>query len=134
MKLVLKGLILLNTIEMFGLWLTWMISPETAEGLFQVDAVNITGMNSLKGDYAGLFLALGVFLVLFFIKGKQWLYPPAIALICIVFGRMISLLVDGYDQQGAIGGLIELIIAIIFITVAQSSPSDTNDSSESLPQ
>ena len=131
MKFLLKGFIALDTLFLLGVWLIWMISPETAKSIFEVDASSITGINSLKSEIGGLFLTYGVFLILFFVKGKQWLYSAAVALSCVMVTRTISLVVDGYTQPGVINLLIELVSVIIFVSVARQ---DSSDSSDSLPE
>ena len=79
-------------------------------------------------EVGGLFLTYGVFLILFFLKGKQWLYSAAVALSYVIAVRASSLIVDGYTQQGVIGLIIELVAVIIFVSV------EGQDSNNSLTQ
>ncbi len=125
MKFVLKTVVFLIAILMLGIWLMWMVSPETAKNLFEVDARSITGINALKSDMGGVVLTIAVFLILSF-KETQWLYSAAIASGCLMLGRTISLVVDGYTPTGVNALVVELIAVIVFVTVANRYSSNSH--------
>ena len=125
MKYVLKTVVFLIAILMLGIWLMWMVSPETAKNLFEVDARSITGINALKSDMGGVVLTIAVFLILSF-KETQWLYSAAIASGCLMLGRTISLVVDGYTPTGVNALVIELIAVIVVVTVANRYSSNSH--------
>jgi len=124
MKFVFKGFIGFIALLMLSIWLTWMISPEIAKDVFEVDARSITGINALKSDMGGSVLAIAVFLILSFVKGTQWLYSAAVTSSCLMLGRTISLVVDGYTPTGVLALVIELIAVIIFVTIARQDSSN----------
>ena len=125
MKFILKTVVFLIAILMLGIWLMWMVSPETAKNLFEVDARSITGINALKSDMGGVVLTIAVFLILSF-KKTQWLYSAAIAAGCLMLGRTISLVVDGYTPTGVNALVVELIAVIVFVTVANRYSSNSH--------
>ena len=125
MKFILKTVVFLIAILMLGIWLMWMVSPETAKNLFEVDARSITGINALKSDMGGVVLTIAVFLILSF-KKTQWLYSAAIASGCLMLGRTISLVVDGYTPTGVNALVVELIAVIVFVTVANRYSSNSH--------
>ena len=125
MKYILKTVVFLIAILMLGIWLMWMVSPETAKNLFEVDARSITGINALKSDMGGVVLTIAVFLILSF-KETQWLYSAAIASGCLMLGRTISLVVDGYTPTGVNALVVELIAVIVFVTVANRYSSNSH--------
>lgn len=125
MKFILKTVVFLIAILMLGIWLMWMVSPETAKNLFEVDARSITGINALKSDMGGVVLTIAVFLILSF-KETQWLYSAAIASGCLMLGRTISLVVDGYTPTGVNALVVELIAVIVFVTVANRYSSNSH--------
>ena len=125
MKFILKTVVFLIAILMLGIWLMWMVSPETAKNLFEVDARSITGINALKSDMGGVVLTIAVFLILSF-KETQWLYSAAIASGCLILGRTISLVVDGYTPTGVNALVVELIAVIVFVTVANRYSSNSH--------
>ena len=125
MKFVLKTFVCLIAILMLGIWLMWMISPEAAKNLFEVDARSITGINALKSDMGGAVLTIAVFLILSF-KETQWLYSAAITSGCLMLGRTISLVVDGFTPAGVTALIVELIAVIVFVTVAHRYSSNSH--------
>ena len=121
-RFVLTGFIVLIALAMIGLWAMWMFSPEAAKDFFEVDARSITGINALKSDMGGAVLAIGVFLILSLVKGTQWLYSAAITSGCLMLGRTISLLADGYTQAGVRALIVEVVAVTVFVLVARRYP------------
>lgn len=126
MKFILKAFVCLIAILMLGIWLMWMVSPEAAKNFFEVDARSITGINALKSDMGGAVLTIAVFLILSFVKETQWLYSAAIASGCLMLGRTISLVVDGYTPAGVTALVVEFIAVIVFVTVAHRYSSNSH--------
>lgn len=98
MKQLANFFIFLEMCLIFGIWILWTFYPESAMTQFQVSTESITGINALNCDMAGIVLAIGLFLLLYFIQGTRWLYPATIAAFAVLFGRVISLFIDGVSQ------------------------------------
>jgi len=107
--LLLAGIALL----MLHLWWRWMF--HTNEALFQFDFVTMgaTGRNFVKGDVAGLILSIGILLLLFLLDGDQWGPPLLLVMGCMVFGRLWSLVVDGYSTKGVQAIVAESVTFIL---------------------
>lgn len=64
----------------------------------------------------GAVLSISVFITLYFIKGKLWLYPALLSIIIILLTRIISLIIHGLTDKIAFAIVLESI-AILCICV-----------------
>lgn len=79
------------------------------------------GLNTLRGDLGGLFLASTALigLGLFFRKG-EWLLAVAVLMLFIAAGRVIGFLVDGNPAQPALVAFgFEIVIAGVLIATSR---------------
>ena len=102
MQLILKILTIVLTLIFFALGLSAFIDPATAlEGpAFAWSPDGIAGLSAGRGILGGQYLALGLVAGYALVKSEfKLLYVPALSEFMIVFGRLVSLGVDGFDQR-----------------------------------
>ena len=76
-------------------WIQWTFFTDAAKEFFQVQSESIWGLNMLKTDMTAGVATSGVFVLLYFLRGKQWL-PPAIVLVSVfIVTRLLSMAIDG---------------------------------------
>ncbi len=97
MKKLLDFSLFMMLLLMTAMWAFWLFFDTIAFDVFEVQASSSRGINTVKSDVGGAFLCLAICLLLYFRQGKQWLYPTAVLMGCILFSRVISLLLDGFD-------------------------------------
>lgn len=97
MKKLLNFSLFMMLLLMTAMWTFWLFFDTIAFDTFEVQTNSSRGINTIKSDVGGAFLCLATCLFLYFRQGKQWLYPTAVLLACILFSRVISLLLDGFD-------------------------------------
>ena len=80
----------------------------------------IAGLSAGRGIIASHFLTLGLVAVYALVKAEYKLfYVPALGEFTIVFGRLLSMGLDGYDQS-VLGGMgVEFVVAAGSICVAK---------------
>jgi hypothetical protein len=99
------------------LWLMWMFAPESAQSFYAVSQNSLHGINSLKSDFGGVVLALGIFISAFVVTDKKsWGSASIVLLFTIAITRSISLVIDGFTEPGFRALVIELL-AIVAIYI-----------------
>jgi len=121
MLLVARIFTALVTVLMFCMWTMWTFLPARAQSFFEIEALSTTGLNALKSDMGGLFLALFILILLGFFRNSRWFYSAAIISSCIVLNRIISLGVDGFTNTGLQATILELLIIPTFLFLARRS-------------
>ena len=115
MQLILKILTIVLTLIFFALGLSAFIDPATAlEGpAFAWSPDGIAGLSAGRGILGGQYLALGLVAGYALVKSEfKLLYVPALSEFMIVFGRLVSLWVDGFDERMLLPLLVELTMAV----------------------
>jgi len=108
---------------MLTMWGLWTFAPDTAQGLFEVEALSAAGINALKSDMGGVLLTVGIFIVLGFLHKRQWFYAAAITSGSILINRVISLFVDGLSAQGIGATVLEVLAVGAFVVLARAHPT-----------
>jgi len=122
MKIVLKVLVALISLLFVVLWLRWMLQPEVMAGEWALAATGPAGINNLRGDIGGLFLTAAVFCGLWLARGNAaWLRAAAVAMCCVIVGRVIGLLVEGFNQASLVAAVLEAIFVAVFLAAASAS-------------
>lgn len=75
------------------------VQPQVAAATLGVLGVNAVGVATIRADLGGFFAAAGVFTLAGAVLGRsRFLAPPLVLLVLALFGRLITLAHDGYDQ------------------------------------
>lgn len=99
-------------------------APMEAKQLFAIEPTGVLGLNTIRGDLGGLFLAFGAFAG-FGLRnpGSAWLPALAVIMLTIAFGRLIGLVLDGYDLQALVLLLTEVLTAILAFSAHRLLPA-----------
>ena len=83
--------------------------------------MNLAGMNALRGDLAGLFLALASMIVLgLVLRSATWFYATALLLGLIALGRLVGFVLDGVVAPALVALFVEIAsIAMLIIAGRQ---------------
>jgi ribonuclease Z len=101
------------------LGLMFLFSPGSQTAQFALLPSGNAGLSTLRGDMAGLFLGMALFSFLGAIRGSRGLLAvPASFLGFIIFGRLLTLILDGRSAAGEESMLIEIgLLAILTVTI-----------------
>ena len=101
--------------------LGFLITPQTrAEGFF-ILPVGSQGLATIRADIAGFFIAMGTFSLLgAWQKNVLWLRATFFMVALALFGRMISLLLDGRGPEALQPMIAEAVICILLLLASRS--------------
>ncbi|RJR49650.1 MAG: MBL fold metallo-hydrolase [Desulfobacteraceae bacterium] len=105
------------TFLMMGLG--FLILPEiVATTLFFADTARAVGINSLRGDFGGLFLGMSFFCLLGVFSAHRWsLLVPIVFLTLVILGRLTSFVVDDLPMV-MVGTLVSELIFLTVLTLS----------------
>lgn len=117
MEMTLQILVGLASAMLLGLGLMSMFAPGRMVTNFSLEPVGIAGLSSIRSVFGGLFLASVGLLVLGLVTGQtQSFIAVAVLMGVVAFGRVVSLVADGFDKSVIPPLVVELVIAGILVT------------------
>ena len=132
MKIALRILLALLALFLFVMGLQFLLWPVATGGQFGLEALDLSGMSSLRSFNGALFLGLGLLLGLRLL-GVQMSGFLAVALIegAVVLGRLVSMVFDGSSAQLWLAVAIEAVavaalVAADRLLVDRGSPSPSH--------
>ena len=103
-------------------WIQWTFFTDIAKEFFQVQSEGIWGLNMLKTDMTAGVATSGVFVLLYFLRGKQWL-PPAIVLVSVfIVTRLLSMAIDGASTMLWAGVAYEVTFLAAAVFLLRTEP------------
>ena len=101
------------------LGLMFLFAPASQTATFALLPTGNTGLSTLRGDVAGLFLGMALFSLLGAMRGSAGLLAvPSGFLSFIIFGRLLNLMLDGRSTPAIQAMLIEiLMLAVLIATI-----------------
>lgn len=95
----------------------FMLDPAANAANLAVTPLGEHGLNTLRGDLGGLFLASAALILLGVIQNKgEWLVAVAVLMLFIAAGRLIGFVVDGNPVQATLVAFgFEIVIAAVLI-------------------
>jgi hypothetical protein len=117
MDLILKILAGLFALLFIVMGAGFMLDPLGNAANLAVTPLGEHGLNSLRGDLGGLFLASAALIVLGIFQRKgEWLFAVAVLMLFIAAGRLIGFAVDGNPAQATLVAFgFEIVIAAVLI-------------------
>lgn len=116
MQMVIQGLLGLICLMMFGLGVKSMFAPKSVVKNFAIEPVGAAGLNTIRGMIGGLFLASLVMLLTGLVTSQTaWFLAVAVLLGIIAIGRIIGMVLDGFDKSIIPPLVVELVMVIILV-------------------
>ncbi len=117
MRILLRALLGLLALSMFATWAQFLVSPVATGAQFGLEALDLSGMSSLRGLNGALFLGLGLLLGLRLL-GVELSGFLAVALFeaAVVVGRLFSMAFDGTTPQLWSLVTIEVVAVVALVT------------------
>ncbi len=93
-----------------------IFTPVAASGSLGIEALDLTGMSTLRGDVGGMFLACGVMLVLGLVRNNTlWFLPVALLMATIALGRLVGFAAEGVSSTAMTNFVAELVIIAVLM-------------------
>ncbi len=102
-------------------WGRWFVDTPALLEQYELQALSTIALNALKTSMGGAILIIAVFIVLYLIKGKKWLYPIAISSGALLVSRLISVFQDGHTTMIWVGVIFEILIILAAIYLHSNS-------------
>jgi hypothetical protein len=103
----------------------FLLDPAGSAAGLSVTPEGVHGLNTLRGDMAGLFLGSTVLLILGLVRREAiWLLAVAVLMVAIALGRLVGFALDGAPAQETIVAFgVEVVIAAVLLLAARKLPA-----------
>ena len=117
MELALHILVSLATLMLLGLGTMSMFAPRRMVKNFAVEPIGTAGLSTIRSVIGGLFIA-SVAMMVYGLATGQTLSFVAVALLLggVAFGRVVSLMTDGFDKAVVPPLVVEIVIIAVLLT------------------
>ena len=101
--------------------LTFLLAPGRLMVQFGVFPSSNAGFSTLRGDLGGLFLGAALLTLAGVVRAsRQWLSVSALFIGLVAFGRILSLLFDGFSSEALQALVAELVMVGVLLSAALS--------------
>ncbi len=106
----------------------FMLDPTGNAASLAVVPMGEHGLNTLRGDLGGLFLASAALILLGIIQNKgEWLVAVAVLMVFIAAGRLIGFVIDGDPAEATVVAFgFEIVIAAVLIFAGRRMAAGTS--------
>lgn len=116
MEITLQILVSLAAVMLTGLGLVSMFAPRKMLANFSIEPIGNLGINTIRSVIGGLFLASVSMLVFGLVTGfTQGFVAVAVLLGAVAIGRVVGILMDGYDKAVIPPLVVELVMVSILL-------------------
>lgn len=117
MELTLQVLVGLATLMLTGLGVVSMFAPRRMLANFSIEPIGKAGLNTIRSVMGGLFLASVSLLVVGLATGQVLSFVAvAIILGAVALGRLVGIMMDGFDKSVMPPLVVELVIISILLS------------------
>ena len=88
-----------NGLLLISIWARWLFAPGAMLEQTEIATEGVTGTNMLKSGMGGSVLIIGLFIFLYLLKGRNWLYPAMVATAALLGTRIMSIILDGATEM-----------------------------------
>lgn len=117
MQNILRGAIGIIGLAMFAIGLGFLFAPVTLGQAFHVEPVGSQGLASIRADFTGFFIGVGVFAMIgAWTERARPLLVPMLMLGVALFGRFVSLVFDGMGPAAIPPMVAEAVMLAVLVT------------------
>jgi len=114
MQIFIRLAIAAQALLMLFIGAMFVLRPVEIAGQFALQPISPLGHATLRADMFGFFVSGALFALFAAIKGIRWpLLVPILMMACAIFGRLVSIAVDGVVP----GGLPPLLTEIVMLAI-----------------
>ena len=123
MRLFVTALVFLGGLLMAGLAISFLVDPVSAAANLGIETTRAQGFSTLRGDLFGFFGIIGICMIWGAWKSKgDLLLVPAIIMVLVIIGRIVSAVQDGSYDGYLVPMAIEALIAALLLQARAMLP------------
>lgn len=123
MQYVIQGLVVLIVLLFLFMGVNFVLNPSAAGGGVGLEALNITGMSSLRGDMGGLFLGTAALLIYGLVRRNEGAFlAVAVYMGAIALCRIVGFVQEGYTESALTAFGVEVVIVLLLAYAAARLP------------
>ena len=123
MRLAITALVFLGGLFFVLLGLGFLLQPEVAGAGIGIAAQKTQGFSTLRGDMFGFFAIIGICMLWgAWARKGDLLLVPAIIMVIVIIGRIVSAAMDGTYEGYIVPMAIEAVIAALLIVARNMLP------------
>lgn len=117
MNTLMQSLATISALPLLVLGIRSMFAPRGMSTPFSITPRGNAGLSTIRSVAGGLFFACVAMITLGLLGGQTlWLMAVAIVMIAVAAGRVVGLLVDGFERAVVPPLAVELVLATILAT------------------
>lgn len=120
-----KIFLVLIALLLVSAWAIWFLDTQAMLNQYQVATESVTGINALKTSMGGAALIIGLFIILYFLKGNRWLLPIILSTGVLLIIRTISMFVDGSSTTIWLGIILEFLLILAALVLMNQKRSNS---------
>ena len=122
MKKLINTLVVLSIIAVLLLGAKNMFFPENTYELYGIKLTESLSYNTFRGVISGNLIGIGLMLLMGLLtKNKTWYHSSVLLISVILFGRIYSVIVDGWTNAVIPPMALEAFIVIVFYFASKQS-------------
>jgi hypothetical protein len=117
------ALLALVGLGFLGIGLNFLFNPVTMGAEFGLQPDGIVGLNAIRGDLGGMFLAMAMMVTAGLATGQRlWFLAVAVLIGCIALGRLLGFVIDGVSGNNLPAFVAELVLLAILVLAHRRAP------------
>ena len=116
MDTLIQVLVGISAIFLSGLGARTMFAPRSVIELLAIQPDGAAGLNTMRGFLGGLFFGSAILLVIGLVSGATVFFVAvATTMGMVVLGRLLGILIDGFDKRIVVPLVAEIVMVTIFL-------------------
>lgn len=123
MRYVIQGLVVLIALLFLFMGVNFVLNPTEAGGGVGLEALNVTGWSSLRGDMGGLFLGTAALCIYGLVRRNEGAFlAVAVYMGAIALGRIAGFAQEGYTESALTAFGVEIVVVLLLSYAAVRLP------------
>ncbi len=126
MTFLTKFLVAIGMLPLLGLGLASMFVPSVMYDILGLKTQNIYGINTIRSDIGGMLISSAIMIAIgLWKKNAIWFRAVILVMTTLLFGRIISTIIDGFTADMMIAVIVEIYVIITtYFTIKQIKSSN----------
>lgn len=114
MKTGIKVLVVVLSVPLIILGVLAMFVTTSHIEMFHLQAIGVFGSNTIRGVIGGLLMGSAIMMITGVIKNNStWFLATMLMMAVVVFGRIVSIVVDGWSNDLIVPLVAEAVIIVV---------------------